>query len=149
MGTEPGSPDYAKQKFCEAVYALISTAPIDYRLTYAAGHLMFLQPRDLPTGMRDDFEKLMRKLTRVPLSSATANMPRPISEDDALDPRQSGPRKPAPRTPGLVCERRPQHRARVHRPGERPQGRAQATAVCRAIRRRPPPEIRLCAVLGA
>src|SRR5215467_13578591 len=40
---------------------------------------------DLPAGMRDDFEKLMRKLTRVPLSSATALMPRPISEDDALD----------------------------------------------------------------
>jgi len=84
MDTEPGSPDYAKQKFCEAVYALISTAPIDYRLTYAASYLMLLQPRDLPPGMRDDFEKLMRKLTRVPLSSATANKPRPISEDDAL-----------------------------------------------------------------
>src|SRR5215470_7720217 len=84
MDTEPGSPDYAKQKFCEAVYALISIAPIDYRLTYAASYLMLLQPRDLPAGMRDDFEKLMRKLTRVPLSSATANMPRPISEDDAL-----------------------------------------------------------------
>ena len=63
--------------------------------------------------------------------------------------QRSGPRKPAPRTPGLVCERRPQHRARVHRPGKRPQGRAQATAVCRAIRRRPPPEIRLRVVLGA
>src|SRR5215467_11889120 len=84
MDTEPGSPDYAKQKFCEAVYALISIAPIDYRLTYAASYLMLLQSRDLPAGMRDDFEKLMRKLTRVPLSSATANMPRPISEDDAL-----------------------------------------------------------------
>ena len=85
MDTEPGAPDYAKQKFCEAVYALISTAPIDYRLTYAASYLMLLQSRDLPAGMRDDFEKLMRKLTRVPLSSATAPMPRPISEDDALD----------------------------------------------------------------
>src|SRR5262245_21274587 len=85
MDTKPGAPDYAKQKFCEAVYALISTAPIDYRLTYAASYFMLLQPRDLPTGMRDDFEKLMRKLTRIPLSSARAPMPRPISEGDALE----------------------------------------------------------------
>ena len=83
--TEPGSPDYAKQKLCDAVYALIGSSTIDRRLTYAASYLMLLQSRDLPTGMRDDFEKLMRKLTRVPLSSATAPMPRPISEDDALD----------------------------------------------------------------
>ena len=81
---EPGSLYYVKQKFCEAVYALISASPIDWRLTYAAGHLMFLQPRDLPAGMRDDFEKLMKKLTRIPLSSARAPMLRPISEDDAL-----------------------------------------------------------------
>ena len=85
MDTEPGSPDYAKQKFCEAVYALISTAPIDYRLTYAASYLMLLQSRDLPAGMRDDFEKLLKKLTRIPLSSATSPLPRPISEDDALE----------------------------------------------------------------
>ena len=77
-----GSPDYARQKFCEAVNALIGASPIDWRLTYAAGYLMFVQPRDLPAGMRDDFEKLLRKLTRIPLSSATACMPRPISEDD-------------------------------------------------------------------
>src|SRR5215813_3239613 len=82
MNTEPGSPDYARQKFCEAVNALIGASPIDWRLTYAAGYLMFVQPRDLPAGMRDDFEKLLRKLTRIPLSSATACMPRPISEDD-------------------------------------------------------------------
>src|SRR5215813_6258806 len=85
MDTEPGSQDYAKQKLCDAVYALIGSSTIDRRLTYAASYLMLLQSRDLPAGMRDDFEKLMRKLTRVPLSSATANMPRPISEDDALD----------------------------------------------------------------
>ena len=64
--------------------ALIGNATIDRRVTYAASYLMMLQSRDLPAGMRDDFEKLMRKLTRIPLSSATANMPRPISEDDAL-----------------------------------------------------------------
>src|SRR6516165_2122187 len=85
MDNEPGSLPYAKQKFCDAVYALIGTATIDRRLTYAASYLMLLQPRDLPAGMRDDFEKLMRKLTRIPLSSARAPMPRPISEDDALE----------------------------------------------------------------
>ena len=81
---EPGSPDYARQKFCEAVNALIGASPIDWRLTYAAGYLMFVQPRDLPAGMRDDFQKLKRKLTRIPLSSTTALLPRPISEDDAV-----------------------------------------------------------------
>ena len=81
---DTGSPDYARQKFCEAVNALIGASPIDWRLTYAAGYLMFVQPRDLPAGMRDDFQKLKRKLTRIPLSSATSNMPRPISEEDAV-----------------------------------------------------------------
>src|SRR5262249_9489340 len=81
---DTGPPDYARQKFCEAVNALIGASPIDWRLTYAAGYLMFVQPRDLPAGMRDDFQKLKRKLTRIPLSSATSNMPRPISEEDAV-----------------------------------------------------------------
>ena len=47
---EPGSPDYAKQKFYDAVYALIGTATIDRRLTYAASYLMLLQPRTCPQG---------------------------------------------------------------------------------------------------
>src|SRR5262249_52034061 len=81
---DTGPPDYARQKFCEAVNALIGASPIDWRLTYAAGYLMFVQPRDLPAGMRDDFQKWKRKLTRIPLSSATSNMPRPISEEDAV-----------------------------------------------------------------
>jgi|SRR5262249_41645400 len=80
MDNEPGSLPYAKRKLCDAVYALIGTATIDRRLTYAASYLMLLQPRDLPAGMRDDFEKLLRKLTRIPLSWATACMPRPISD---------------------------------------------------------------------
>src|SRR5262249_38418330 len=83
--TEPGSPDYAKQKFYDAVYALIGNATIDRRLTLAASYLMLVPPRDLPAGMRDDFEKLLRKLIRIPLSSARAPMPRPISEGDALE----------------------------------------------------------------
>ena len=84
MDIEPGSPDYAKQKFCEAVYALISASPIDWRLTYAASYLMLVQPGDLPAGMRGDFENLLRKLTRIPLSSKTGLLLRPISEDDAV-----------------------------------------------------------------
>src|SRR5262249_5789652 len=79
-----GSPDYARQKFCEAVNALIGASPIDWRLTYAAGYLMFVQPRDLPAGMRHDFENLLRKLTRIPLSSKTGLLLRPISEDDTV-----------------------------------------------------------------
>jgi hypothetical protein len=82
--TEPGSPDYAKQKFYDAVYALLGTATIDRRLTSAASYLLLVQPRDLPAGTRDDFQKLKRKLTRIPLSSKTGLLLRPVSEDDAV-----------------------------------------------------------------
>src|SRR5215831_4345745 len=82
---EPGSPDYAKQKFYDAVYALLGNATIDRRLTYAGSYLMLVQSRDLPAGMRDDFEKLLRKLIRIPLSSTKAPLPRPISEGDAVE----------------------------------------------------------------
>ena len=83
--TEPGSPDYAKQKLYDAVYALLGTATIDRRLTYAASYLLLVQPRDLPVALRADFENLLRKLTRISLSSARAPLPRPISGDDARD----------------------------------------------------------------
>ena len=82
--TEPGSPDYAKQQFHHAVYALIGNATVDRRLTFAASYLLLVQPRDLPAGMRGDFENLLRKLIRIPLSSATSPLPRPISSDDAV-----------------------------------------------------------------
>ena len=82
--TEPGSPDYAKQKFYDAVYALLGSATIDRRLTYAASYLMLVQSRDLPVALRGDFENLLRKLTRIPLSSKTGLLLRPISEDDAV-----------------------------------------------------------------
>ena len=84
MDTEPGSLPYAKQKFYDAVYALLGTATIDRRLTSAASYLMLVQPRDLPAGTRDDFQKLKRKLTRIPLSSKTGLLLRPVSEDDAV-----------------------------------------------------------------
>src|SRR5262249_7505265 len=85
MDTEPGSLPYAKRKLCDAVYALIGSSTIDRRLTYAARYLMLLQSRDLPPGMRDDFEKLLKRLTRIPLSSATSPLPPAISEADALE----------------------------------------------------------------
>src|SRR5262249_7466954 len=80
--TEPGSPDYARVKFYDAVYALLGSATIDRRLTSAASYLMLVQPQDLPAGMRDDFAELMRKLTSIPLSSKTGLLIRPISEAD-------------------------------------------------------------------
>ena len=82
--TEPGSPDYAKQKLYDAVYALLGSATIDRRLTSAASYLMLVQSRDLPVALRGDFENLLRKLTRIPLSSETSLLLRPISEDDAV-----------------------------------------------------------------
>ena len=95
MDNEPGSLPYAKRKLCDAVYALIGNATIDRRLTYAASYLMLLQPRDLPAWMRDDFQKLKRKLTRIPLSSATSNMPRPyrkrMSKTRQSDPQHVHP----------------------------------------------------------
>jgi len=63
---EPGSLYYAKQKLCDAVYALIGTATIDRRLTFAASYLLLLQPRDLPGGMRDDFEKIDEEANEDP-----------------------------------------------------------------------------------
>jgi len=84
MNTELGSPDYAKQKLYDAVYALLGSATIDRRLTSAASYLMLVQSRDLPVALRGDFENLLRKLTRIPLSSKTGLLLRPISEDDAV-----------------------------------------------------------------
>ena len=84
MDTEPGSLPYAKQKFYDAVYALLGSATIDRRLTSAASYLMLVQSRDLPVALRGDFENLLRKLTRIPLSSKTGLLLRPISEDDAV-----------------------------------------------------------------
>ena len=76
--------DYAKQKLYDAVYALLGSATIDRRLTSAASYLMLVQSRDLPVALRGDFENLLRKLTRIPLSSKTGLLLRPISEDDAV-----------------------------------------------------------------
>ena len=87
---------YAKQKFFEAVYALVGSAStIDKRLTYAAGYLLVLQEKELPETLWEEFEALRHALTTTPLSTGTAGrprishgpapafQPRQISEDDA------------------------------------------------------------------
>jgi hypothetical protein len=74
---------YARQKFFEALYALIDTAPIDNRLTYATRYLVQLKAEDLPADMRGDFEELRKALTKIPLSSAASYVIRPVSEEEA------------------------------------------------------------------
>ena len=79
MTDEPGSPDYAKQKLCDAVYALIGTATIDRRLTYAASYLLLVQPRDLPVALRGDFESWFKLASPVLSSTARKSVRRASS----------------------------------------------------------------------
>jgi hypothetical protein len=73
---------YARQKFFEAVYALVGTSTIDERLTFAAVPLVILAEDHLPEEMRDEYRALRRALTKIPLSTETSYQLRPISEDD-------------------------------------------------------------------
>jgi hypothetical protein len=73
----------ARQKFFEALYALIGAPTIDQRLTYAASYLVQLQAEDLPAEMRGEYEKLRKALTKIPLSSARSYVIRPVSEEEA------------------------------------------------------------------
>ena len=79
----------AKQKFFEALYALDRAATIDIGLAYAANYLCQFQPEDLPAGMRDEYEKLRKALTTIPLSSATSYVIRPVSEEKARELKQT------------------------------------------------------------
>src|SRR5262245_15945753 len=79
----------AKQKFFEALYALDRAATIDIGLTHAANYLCQLQPEDLPAGMRDEYEKLRKAITTIPLSSATSYVIRPVSEKKARELKQT------------------------------------------------------------
>ena len=79
----------AKQKFFEALYALDRAATIDIGLAYAANYLCQFQPEDLPAGMRDEYEKLRKALTTIPLSSATSYVIRAVSEDKARELKQT------------------------------------------------------------
>jgi len=79
----------AKQKFFEALNALIGAPTVDQRLTYAANYLVQLQPEDLPAEMRGDYEQLRCALTTIPLSSATGYVIRPVSEEKARELKQT------------------------------------------------------------
>jgi hypothetical protein len=62
LETQP-SLGYAKQKFFEALYALIGVSTIDQRLTYAASYLVHLEAKDLPAACRGEHpprHRLMR-----------------------------------------------------------------------------------------
>jgi hypothetical protein len=74
---------YARQKFFEALHALLGARTIDIGLTYAANYLVQLQPEDLPAEMRGEYEQLRKALTKIPLSSAASYVIRPVPEDDA------------------------------------------------------------------
>src|SRR5262249_888357 len=78
-----------KQKFFKALYALDGAPTIDIGLTHAANYLVQLQPQDLSVDMRDDFEKLRKALTTIPLSSATSYVIRPVSEEKARELKQT------------------------------------------------------------
>ena len=80
---------WTKQKFFEALYALDGAPTIDIGLTYAANYLCQLQPEDLPAGMCDEYEKLRKALTTIPLSSATSYVIRPVSEEKARELKQT------------------------------------------------------------
>ena len=79
----------AKQKFYEALYALRGASTIDIGLAYAVNYLVQLQPEDLPVDMHDDFEKLRKALIKIPLSSARSYVIRPVSDEKALELKQT------------------------------------------------------------
>jgi hypothetical protein len=66
MGTQLETPDpyhYARKKFWEAVYALVSDGNIKDRLAHAQNDLLRLKPdEDLPENLRTRFRRLMRDL---------------------------------------------------------------------------------------
>jgi hypothetical protein len=74
---------YGKQKFFEAMFALIGDGPLEMRLTYAAQELINLETGHLPGSMRHDFSALMRELTSKPLSDDADFIPRHLDRDEA------------------------------------------------------------------
>lgn len=56
---------YARQKFWEAMYALVGDGTIKERLGYAQSYLMQLRPeQDLPEHLRQQFHALMADLRK-------------------------------------------------------------------------------------
>jgi len=79
---------YAKQKFCEAVAALIGTASLQKRLRFAALSLSTLRAssatnQHLPPELELRFQKLMEKLTAKPPTPGEAYPPLEVSDDEA------------------------------------------------------------------
>ena len=76
------SSDYARQKFYEAALALVSSRPIQERLTFAAFPLLSLRPDDIPEEMQGDYAALRLLLTHEPLSLDSPR-PRHFHDEDA------------------------------------------------------------------
>jgi len=77
--------DYAKEKFYEALLALVGSSTLEERLTYAAINLLMLQEKQVPEDMRADFVALRNALTKEPLSTATGYVPRRVSQEEARE----------------------------------------------------------------
>jgi hypothetical protein len=74
--------DYAKEKLWQALDSLVGAGDIQLRLTYAAEYLMRLQPRDLPSDKRAEFEELIATFTKTPLSDNAGVTARLVSSED-------------------------------------------------------------------
>jgi hypothetical protein len=76
--------DYAKQKFAQAVTALVGSEDIDKRLTYAAACLKTIHARDIPEALKDEFAEIERALFTTPLSREWNYQDRQISTADGM-----------------------------------------------------------------
>ena len=79
---------YAKQKFSEAVGALIGPAPLQKRLRFALLALLTLRSssgtvQHLPPGLELQFSRLMDKLTAQPPPPDEPYPPLEVSDDEA------------------------------------------------------------------
>jgi hypothetical protein len=76
---------YARQKFFEALDALVGDGDLATRLTFAAVPLMVLNSAqgDLPEGLTKRFDKLLQDLTATPLSDNAKYIPRELEPDAA------------------------------------------------------------------
>ena len=72
--------NYARQKLWEAVSVLVGDGSIQQRLTFAATYLILLKPTDLPEGLHLRFAEVYKVLTKTPLSTASAYVPRSLDE---------------------------------------------------------------------
>ncbi len=81
---------YAKQKFFEAVAALIGTASLQQRLRFASFPLITLRAsaatnQHLSPDIELRFQKLMEKLTAKPLALGDAYPPLEVTDDEAKE----------------------------------------------------------------